>query len=318
MNYSVNNYPPVLASPPLKANRTKFIICAVICVVILLAIVVIGLGLGLGFGLGLGLRNKSSDSSVLSAPTVSCTYVSSSTCGCAATKPSFISSKIINGYSAVSNSWPWIVILYYNNSQRCDGFLVTYQHVVTAAHCVYGLSTSLLQVYAGVYSLTSSPNKQIRNVSQIEIHFDYSSTTFVNDIAIVKLSSILSTNTNVGICCLPSDISLPTVNQHAVIIGWGTTSATSINIPDTLQQAVVEIKSAASCDITSNSNSQFCAGYGTTDTCQGDSGGPLMTDVNNAWTCTGIVSYGRGCIGAGYYTRVSYYRSFIDNAISNL
>jgi secreted trypsin-like serine protease len=43
-----------------------------------------------------------------------------------------------------------------------------------------------------------------------------------------------------------------------------------------------------------------------------------MTNVNNSRTCTGIVSSGIGCGHSAYYTRVSYFRSFVDNAISNL
>ena len=47
------------------------------------------------------------NSSVLAAPTASCNYTGGSTCGCAATKPAFLSSRIIQGYNATANSWPW-------------------------------------------------------------------------------------------------------------------------------------------------------------------------------------------------------------------
>jgi secreted trypsin-like serine protease len=323
MNYPAYNHSAVVTSTA-KSTSTKWIICVVVSMTSLLCIVVVGIGLGVG--LGLGLRNKSNDfsSSVsyrLTIPTVNCTYVDSSVCGCAATKPTFVSTRIINGYTAAAHSWPWTVVLYYNNAQRCGGFLVTFQHVITAAHCVTGLTADSLQVYAGVHSLSSSTDRQIHTVSQIKIHPDYSTSTYLNDIAILKLSSNLLTSTAIGLCCLPSSsTSLPIVNEYAVIVGWGRTSVTnSFSTSDTLQQAIVQIQdSSSSCDTSSSSDRQFCAGYGTSDACQGDSGGPLMTSVNNAWTCTGIVSYGQGCGYGGYYTRVSYYRLFIDNTISTL
>jgi secreted trypsin-like serine protease len=316
MEHPVHNS-PVVVQPTTKSSSSKWIICFVVSIVILISVVIIGIGLGVG--LGIGLRNKSKDSSssinnVLSAPIVNCTYINSSTCGCAVTKPTFLSSRIINGYTTVSHSWPWIVVLYYKNAQFCDGFLVTYQHVITAAHCVFGLTRTSLQIYAGIHSLSSSNDRQIRDVSQIKIHPNFSITTLLNDIAILKLSTSLITTKTVGLCCLSSNTSLPIENEPAVIVGWGRTrEKDKSSLSDTLQQTVVEIQDSSICN--ANSDRQFCAGYGSNDACQGDSGSPLMTNVNNLWTCTGIVSYGVGCGNGGYYTRVSYYQSFIDNAI---
>ncbi|CAF0770144.1 unnamed protein product [Adineta ricciae] len=314
---------PIVRQPQPRQTNWKLWAGIIGCIVILLIIGAIALALGLGLGLGLRKSSDSSSSSssstsVLSAPSVSCTYGGSATCGCASIQPSFASSRIINGYSAVANSWPWTIILYYNNAQRCGGFLVTYQHVVTAAHCVYGLTPSSIQIYAGVHSLSSSPYKQYRTVTSMQVHPSYDSSKYTNDIAVLKLASSFNTTAYVGLCCLTSDTSLPATGDNAVIVGWGTTSTSSIVIPDTLQQAVIQVKSASSCGITSTSNIQFCAGYTNTDTCQGDSGGPLMTAVNNSWTCTGVVSSGVGCTGSGFYTRVSYYRSFISTYVASL
>lgn len=321
MNYGSYRYPVVYQAAQPKPSRKKWYLAACICIALCLVIAAIAIGLGVGLGVGLGSSSDSSSksTSVLSAPSVTCTYAGSNTCGCAAITPSFVSSRIINGYSAVANSWPWTVLLTVNNVQRCDGFLIGYQHVITAAHCVSGITVSTLQVFAGLHSLSSSSStRQSRTVSAVKVHDSYDSSAYTNDIAVLKLSSSFTATNYVGLCCLTSDTSLPSTGEHAVIVGWGTTSSSSTTIPDTLQQAVVEVKSASSCGTSSTSSIQFCAGYSNTDACQGDSGGPLMTAVNNSWTCTGIVSSGRGCGSGGYYTRVSAYRSFINTYVASL
>lgn len=318
MIYPVTN---VIEQPEAKSSSTKLIICAAVCIALVITVVIVGVGLGVG--LGIGLRKKSNDNTssssgntILAAPIVNCIYNNTFTCGCAAAKPTFLSSRIVNGYKAVAYSWPWTVLLYENNGLVCGGFLVTYEHVITAAHCVSGRRINSLKIYAGIHLRLSSTDRQIRSVMNINSHPDYSSTTFLNDIAILKLTSPFMKTTAIGLCCLPFDLSLPRQNEAAVIVGWGRTREGDISsLPDALQQTVVKIQP---CNPNLSSTQQFCAAYGTSDACQGDSGGPLLTNVNNLWTCTGIVSYGSGCSHGGYYTRVSYYRSFIDNAILSM
>lgn len=322
MDYPVHNNHQVHGQPITKSKSSKLILCSIISISILISIVIVGVGLGVGLGIGLRKNSETSSSSetgVLAAPTVNCTYINSSICGCAANKPTFLSSRIVSGYTAVPHSWPWAIVLYRNNAQICDGFLITLQHVITAAHCVYGYTSTSFQIAAGLHSLSSTTDRQIRSVSQMKIHENYSPTNYLNDIAVLKLSTSLTPATSIGLCCLPSDVSLPIQNEAAVIVGWGRTSATDTSsLADALQQAVIRIQDSSKCNPNSNLDRQFCAGYGSSDSCQGDSGGPLMTNVNNLWTCTGIVSYGVGCGNGGYYTRVAYYRSFIDSTILTL
>lgn len=317
MRYPKPNY--VIQAPVTTWYNAKIVIIVTICVVVFIAICIIAIGLGVG--LGIGSKNKLNISSL--SIEVNCNSNNAS-CGCPAVKPTFISTRIINGYAATPYSWPWMVALYYKGSFRCGGFLAeNYQIVITAGHCIDGIDKSLAVIYAGLYTLSSRSTGQYRTVSNWEIHPDYyeTSTAVYNDIAVIKLSSSFEMNDNVRLCCLPSSgTSLPALNEVAVIIGWGLTIASvTSSSSDTLLQALIQIQNSSStCDISTTSDSQFCAGYGTTDTCQGDSGSPVMTNVNSLWTCTGIVSYGIGCGNSAYYTRVSYFRSFIDNATNYL
>ena len=307
MRYPTPNYIVQPRVAPAKAShKTRNIIIGVVACLVLTVIII---AIALGVGLGVGLRKKSSKA-----------------CGTSVVKPTF-ASKIIDGHEATAHSWPWIVALYYRGSFRCGGALVSnFQYVLTAAHCVDDddFNPSLMQVYAGLHSRSSLSDGQVRTVSNYKIHPNYVSTAahISNDIAVLKLSSSFNSNDNVNLCCLPpSSSTIPSLNESAVIIGWGTTIAgVSSSISSKLLQAEIFIDGVSTlCDASANPEVKFCAGYNGRDSCQGDSGGPLMTKINNAWACTGIVSSGRGCgRGSGYYTRVAYFRSFIDSTINSL
>jgi secreted trypsin-like serine protease len=61
---------------------------------------------------------------------------------------------------------------------------------VAAAHCVNGQSTSVLTVYAGIQQLSQrTTTDQSRNVSIITVHPSYTSSAFINDVAVLTLQS---------------------------------------------------------------------------------------------------------------------------------
>ncbi|CAF0974929.1 unnamed protein product [Didymodactylos carnosus] len=312
MNYAAPNYgvAPVVANPGTSKLTIGIItgVAVCLCGILILGAIAIALGVGLGVGL-----HKSSKITALSAPTVSCSS-SSATCGCPQIQPTF-ETRITSGSTATANSWPWMVALYINGSFRCGGSLINLQYVLTAAHCVVSsttlLSTNTMQVYAGIQSLSQIASAVSESVMNVTLYATTSASDVeLYDIAVLKLSQPFTGGSTVATCCLPPSGSvLPTIGQTAVIIGWGKTSFLATGISDTLQEGLIRI--TAGCSL-SDTTTRFCAGYLTTDACQGDSGSPLMTSYNNSWTCTGIVSEGTGCGSSGIYTRVSYFRSWID------
>jgi secreted trypsin-like serine protease len=46
--------------------------------------------------------------------------------------------KIVGGYPADKDKWPWMAAIVYSDTNRqfCGGVLITDRHVLTAAHCV--------------------------------------------------------------------------------------------------------------------------------------------------------------------------------------
>ena len=319
MNYNTSAYNATAAEATRKSRALKIPLVIGACVLGGLFVVTgIAIAVGLALGLGVDLSNNdgsSSSYSILSAPLVNCTYNGPTTCGCSTVQPSFSSPRIVQGDTAVANSWPWIVSVYLNNGERlCGGFLISGQHVVTAAHCVFNVTATTILVYGGVQNRSERASAQVRDVSTYTTHPDYAVSPYIiNDIAVIELTSSFDlASTALGVCCLPSDTVVPSQGEKGVIAGWGVTSGTSSTTSDGLLQAVVQVQGDSStCSASSTSSLRFCAGYGSTDSCYGDSGGPFMISSNNAWSCVGIVSAEWGCGRSSYYTRVSAYRQFI-------
>lgn len=113
-------------------------------------------------------------------------------------------SRIVGGESAHSDTWSWTVFLRIR-SKRCGGSIIAPSWILTAAHCLNNSRASQITVYAGSHEKWKG--NQIRNVSTIVRHPGYndSSNTFVNDIALLHLSTpLIMTDPHVSIICLPS------------------------------------------------------------------------------------------------------------------
>lgn len=265
----------------------------------------------------------------VSSATYSCS--ASATCGCSANSATL--TRIVGGEPAAASTWGWAVSIRnrYTGSHFCGGSIISDTHILTAAHCTIDSFASTLRVYAGTTSSSSSAG-QVRSVSKITNHPSYSSSTYRNDIAILKLSSPLDLNAlGVDLVCLPDGSTsgeYPPANIDLVAVGWGVTSQGSNIVSPYLQQVTVQSVSSTSSYCRNSgvvdSSTQMCAGVmpaGGKDTCQGDSGGPLlMFTSNNVWEQVGITSSGDGCAQAnrpGIYTRVSAYKSWIDSTMNS-
>ncbi|CAM4881126.1 unnamed protein product [Rotaria socialis] len=253
---------------------------------------------------------------------------SSVSCGCS--KNSATVTRIVGGQDAASATWGWAVSLRIGTGNLCGGSIITSSWVITAAHCIISQTPSQYTIYAG--STTRWVGTQTRTASNIFVHPSYNSATYINDIALLKLSSPLSmTDPYVSSICMPlvSQATLsagewPPVGTNVVAVGWGTLSQGG-SLPTTLRQVTVQTVAyqAPTCTPTMiNWAVQLCAGVsgGGKDTCQGDSGGPLMMfSSSNQWVLIGVTSSGRGCADAAYsgmYTRVAAFQDWINSTMN--
>ncbi len=193
--------------------------------------------------------------------TYSC--LSNTTCGCS--KNFAVLSRIVGGEPVKTDTWGWAVSICVRDNHICGGSLISSTLIVTAAHCLTSItSPSSLRINVGSKYLSNI--RQQRSVSNIYIHHNYDTNTFINDIAIIRLeSSINMTDQSTALICLPStnDTEYPSADETVVAIGWGILSSDDTTPSNILQQVTLNIipNSVMNCDkILKDNNLQFCAG----------------------------------------------------------
>lgn len=237
----------------------------------------------------------------------------------AAAIPQEMEVQIVGGVEASPGDFPFIVSLQRTSgSHFCGGSLLNSRTVLTAAHCVVGVSASGVRVRAG--SLNRSSGGTVVSASSIVIHPSYSESTYNNDVAIVKLATAIPTSSTIGYATLAASGSDPAANSLATVAGWGTLSSGGSTLPTTLRKVDVPIVSRADCrgDYSNSAitNNMFCAGFdaGGKDSCQGDSGGPIIDASTRI--LQGTVSWGEGCAAPGkpgVYARIGTLLPFINS-----
>ncbi|XP_043098417.1 transmembrane protease serine 9-like [Puntigrus tetrazona] len=237
-----------------------------------------------------------------------------------------LNTRIVGGVDASEGSWPWQVSLHASGRHFCGGSLINSEWVLTAAHCLPGVTASSLRVYLGRRTQQGvNVNEISRTVRTIIVHSAYNSATNDNDIALLRLSSTVTFNDYIRPVCLAAQNSVFISGTSSWITGWGDIQAgVSLAAPGILQETMVPVVDNVRCSnlLRSGSitNNMICAGLtqGGKDTCQGDSGGPMVSRQCTVWVQSGITSWGYGCAdpnSPGVYTRVSQYQSWITNNI---
>jgi secreted trypsin-like serine protease len=224
---------------------------------------------------------------------------------------------IIGGGNANPGEWPWQAQIDAFGDHWCGGSLLNDRWVLTAAHCVEGLSASTFTVRLGVHQRSAlGPGVQTRSVSRVIIHPEYFVPNVLDhDVAVMELSSAVTFTKTVQPISLSQ--SAAPVGGAAYVTGWGLTSPVS-DAADVLQETMLPIRATSVCNNTSSpldydvTDSMVCAGYltGEHGGCHGDSGGPLVmpsASFSKGWELVGTVSWGEGGVCNSYtvFGRVS-------------
>jgi len=232
--------------------------------------------------------------------------------------------RIVGGFEAAENQWPWQVALFIDNAWFCGGSLISENYVMTAAHCADG--ASYFDIMAGAHNVRASSEPHRVEITSYNgwTHPNWDHNTLANDIALIELPSPMSFNDYIRPSCMPMAGDTADVGETVTCTGWGKPSDSAGGISPVLR--MVEDR-----PIISNSDCNAVYGIvgdgvvcidttGGKGTCNGDSGGPLnmmgsMKGAGDKWKQVGVVSFGAsaGC-EVGYpagFTRTEYYLDWV-------
>lgn len=240
--------------------------------------------------------------------------------------------RVINGDDAQINEFPWTVSIRFKiNGQNqdehyCAGSIIYSEYVITAAHCVSDVDVDNIEVVAGLNKLDEQLNEfNTFGVSNVYINPKYNpSSSFTNDIAILKLSKPVEFDYNVGSICLPLTNPSYAYNKEVVMVGWGSfkqgSSSMSNNLLQMKRKCVNDVDLCKSSGFNYDHETTYCAVVSgkEQDTCEGDSGGPMQIKINEKWFIYGVTSVGAtDCLPteASFYAMVPIHLDWIVSIV---
>lgn len=233
--------------------------------------------------------------------------------------------RVIGGSTSSIDQSPWQVLIVMRGVSQCSGSLVSPTIVVTAAHCLAGISASDLRVWSGISKTSERSSSQESLVASAVAHPSFDSRTFANDIGVITLAKPIDLLGKARTIALPygmDALAWPANGTPATISGWGVTSPSGGATSDQLMRADLQVLAGPGqpCgqygpDL--DPTQDVCAGTptGSIDACQGDSGGPLVTQ-SVVPLLAGLVSSGNECAKAGYpglYTRITTFLPWLSS-----
>lgn len=125
------------------------------------------------------------------------------------------------GKKASRHQYPWMAMVMLQGDFHCAGSLISDLYVLTAGHCVEGLSAELIQVRLLEHNRSASDVQVLqRRAAHVKVHELYNPLSFDNDIALIRLDRPVSFEQRLRPVCLPPS-STSFEGEMAKLTGWG-------------------------------------------------------------------------------------------------
>uniref|UniRef100_A0A0A1WDI6 Trypsin delta/gamma n=1 Tax=Zeugodacus cucurbitae TaxID=28588 RepID=A0A0A1WDI6_ZEUCU len=227
--------------------------------------------------------------------------------------------RIVGGKKTTISKRPGTLALTRSGKYVCAATLITPQHTLTAAHCLYRVRPDQIIVIAGVTDLRYRRSGQRRRVERMWYPRAYNPTTKTRDVGVIKMVRPMVLGPNVAI--IPLAATRARAGTLINVSGWGTLrdgQQNGVNILRTVTLPVVSLRRCAKKyrKFLRLTNTMMCAASRGRDACAGDSGGPA---INSNGEQVGIVSFGRGCAQPefpGVYTDIRSVLPFIRRCMA--
>lgn len=223
-----------------------------------------------------------------------------------------VSSPILGGTKATVGQFPSVVVMEVGGG-LCTGTLIAPEWVLTAAHCIQGISVSSVKVHFNTVSL-NVPGKVVKAVKLFPKPEFRSNDLGQHDIGLIQLAEKI---TDIKPVPVNLDPARAPVGIKVTMVGFGATATGgggSVGVEYVVEQTSVNCTGG-----TSNTDLLCFNQVSGKGKCQGDSGGPSFANIDGHLVQVGVTSFGdQNCAQFGADTRTDAEKTFLTQYIPQM